>query len=152
MTADPHSDLRLTAAIDGDRTRIGVCGNLDCYTAPLLRAELARASRTPVPHTTVVLTTVGLIDSSGLSALVYGYKLSRARGGEFTLCGGDRSVARLLARTGLDRVMPLRSDEGAAAGTVEARAAHAGTRAPVAQAEVQGRNAPAAVPPLGRRP
>jgi len=152
MTADPHSDLRLTAAIDGDQTRIAVRGNLDCYTAPLLRAELARASRTPVPHTTVVLTSVGLIDSSGLSALVYGYKLSRARGGEFTLCGSDRSVARLLARTGLDRVMPLWSDEATAAGTVEARAAHAGTHVPATRAGVRGRNVPAAVRPFGRRP
>ncbi len=111
-SADPQSDLHLSASIDGDRARISAEGNLDIYTAPLLRAELSGAVGAGARRITLVLGRVNLIDSSGLSALVFGYKLTRAHDGEFTLCGDDRLVARLLARTGLDRVIPLQRDAG----------------------------------------
>jgi anti-sigma B factor antagonist len=111
-SADPQSDLHLSATIEGEQARIVAQGNLDVYTAPLLRAELARAAEAGARHITLVLRAVNLIDSSGLSALVFGYKLARARDGMFTLRGDDRLVARLLARTGLDRVIPLQRDAG----------------------------------------
>jgi anti-sigma B factor antagonist len=108
----PESDLRLSATIDGEWARITAEGNLDVYTAPLLRAERARAADTGARRITLVLRAVNLIDSSGLSTLVFGYKLATRRDGTFTLCGDDRLVARLLARTGLDRVMPLHREAG----------------------------------------
>ncbi len=111
-SVDPHSDLHLSARIEGERARIVARGNLDVYTAPLLRAQLARVADDGASHITLVLRAVNLIDSSGLSALVFGYKLARAHGGAFTLRGDDRLVARLLARTGLDRVIPLQRDTG----------------------------------------
>lgn len=109
---NPQNDLRLTATVNGERARITAEGNLDVYTAPLLRAELTRVADTGARRITVVLRAVHLIDSSGLNTLVFGYKLARARGGEFTLCGDDKLVARLLARTGLDRVIPLHHEPG----------------------------------------
>jgi anti-sigma B factor antagonist len=111
-SVNPQSDLRLTATIDGEHVRITAEGNLDVYTAPLLRAELARVADAGARRITLVLHAVHLIDSSGLNALVFGYKLARAREGEFTLCGDDQLVARLLARTGLDRVIPLHHEPG----------------------------------------
>jgi anti-sigma B factor antagonist len=110
----PQSDLRLSATIDGESARITAEGNLDVYTAPLLRAELTRAADAGARRITLALRSVSLIDSSGLSALVFGYKLTARRAGAFTLCGDDRLVARLLARTGLDRVIPLHheADDG----------------------------------------
>jgi anti-sigma B factor antagonist len=121
-SVNPQSDLHLSATIDGERARITAAGNLDVYTAPLLRAELARATDAGARRITLVLRAVNLIDSSGLSALVFGYKLARAHGGEFTLRGDDRLVARLLARTGLDRVIPLQRDVGDDGGAGKARA------------------------------
>jgi anti-sigma B factor antagonist len=100
----PESDLRLSATIDGEWARITAEGNLDVYTAPLLRAELARAADTGARRITLVLRAVNLIDSSGLSTLVFGYKLATRR--------DEPVVARLLARTGLDRVMPLHREAG----------------------------------------
>jgi len=106
----PQSDLRLSATIDGESARITAEGNLDVYTAPLLRAELTRAADAGARRITLALRSVSLIDSSGLSALVFGYKLATGRDGDFTLCGDEALVARLLARTGLDRVIPLHRD------------------------------------------
>jgi anti-sigma B factor antagonist len=107
MSVDPRSDLHLSVSFDGERARIVAQGNLDMYTAPLLRAQLADAVDAGARRITLIVRSVNLIDSSGLSCLVRGYKLATAVGGEFTLCGDEALVARLLARTGLDRVIPL---------------------------------------------
>ena len=111
MTAvDPGSDLHLSATYVGERARIVAQGNLDVYTAPLLRAQLSDAVDAGARRITLIVRGVNLIDSSGLSALVFGYKLATGRDGDFTLCGDEALVARLLARTGLDRVIPLHRD------------------------------------------
>ena len=107
-TVGAHGDLRVTLAVDGDRALLTAEGNLDDFTAGLLRRRLAEAAALGARSITVTLGHIGVIDSSGLSALVFGYKLAHAHGGEFTLCGDDRLVSRLLRRTGLDRVIPLR--------------------------------------------
>ena len=106
-SADPRSDLHLSAKYDGEQARIVAQGNLDVYTAPLLRAQLSDAVDAGARRIMLIVRNVSLIDSSGLSGLVFGYKLATGRGGDFTLCGDEVLVARLLARTGLDRVIPL---------------------------------------------
>jgi anti-sigma B factor antagonist len=111
MTAvDPGSDLHLSATYVGERARIVAQGNLDVYTAPLLRAQLIDAVDAGARRITLIVRGVNLIDSSGLSGLVFGYKLATGRGGDFALYGDEVLVARLLARTGLDRVIPLHRD------------------------------------------
>jgi anti-sigma B factor antagonist len=109
-SVDPCSDLHLSANYDGERARIIAQGNLDVYTAPLLRAQLVDAVDAGARRITLIVRGVNLIDSSGLSGLVFGYKLATGCGGDFTLCGDEVLVARLLARTGLDRVIPLQRD------------------------------------------
>ena len=111
MTAvDPGSDLHLNATYLGERALVVAQGNLDVYTAPLLRAQLVDAVDAGARRITLIVRGVNLIDSSGLSSLVFGYKLATGRGGDFTLYGDEVLVARLLARTGLDRVIPLHHD------------------------------------------
>jgi len=108
MTAVPEHDLRLTAEVEGPDAYLTADGNLDDFTAVLLRRQLTACVERGARSFTVYLRHIGLIDSSGLSALVYGYKLAHERGGDFRLCGDEEVVARLLHRTALDRLMPLR--------------------------------------------
>ena len=105
---DPRADLHVTLALKGDVALLTADGNLDDFTAELLRRHLAEAAAMGARRFVVRLDHIGFIDSSGLSALVFGYKLALRRGGDFTLQGDDRLVARLLRRTGLDRVIPMR--------------------------------------------
>ena len=88
-TVDPGSDLHLSATYVGERARIVAQGNLDVYTAPLLRAQLSDAVDAGARRITLIVRGVNLIDSSGLSALVFGYKLAVRCDGRFTLCGAD---------------------------------------------------------------
>ncbi len=105
--ADRGADLRLSVRIDGSTAIVTAEGNLDDYTASLLRDRLAACVDSGVRSFTLELRHIALIDSSGLSALVFGYKLARRNGGEFNLCGDADLVERLLHRTALDRVIPL---------------------------------------------
>jgi len=105
---DPRADLRVTLTIEGDTATLIAEGNLDDFTSGVLRRHLSEAAALGARRFVVTLGHVGFIDSSGLSALVFGYKLALRRGGQFTLQGDDRLVSRLLRRTGLDRVIPMR--------------------------------------------
>ena len=108
-TSSPEADLHLTAEVDGSHAYLTADGNLDDFTAILLRERLRLCAAEGARSFTVHLRHIGLIDSSGLSALVFGYKLARQMGGDFRLCGDEEVVARLLRRTALDRLFPLRS-------------------------------------------
>jgi anti-sigma B factor antagonist len=108
FTAVPEHDLRLTVELDGQRAYITADGNLDDFTAGLLRDRLKACVAEGARSFTVYLRHIGLIDSSGLSALVFGYKLAHQGSGDFRLCGDEEVVARLLHRTALDRLIPLR--------------------------------------------
>src|SRR5664280_1098785 len=94
MTAvDPGSDLHLSATYVGERARIIAQGNLDVYTAPLLRAQLVDAVDAGARRITLIVRGVNLIASSGLSGLVFGYQLATGWGGEFPRCGDEVRVA-----------------------------------------------------------
>ena len=101
-------DVRLSVTKEEDVVAVSVEGNLDYYTAPLLRDEIERVTGGPATVIEVRLGAINVIDSSGLSALVCAYKLSRARGKELVLRGEADTVSRLLRRTALDRVIPMR--------------------------------------------
>ena len=105
----PGDDVRLSVATEGGLVAVSVDGNLDYYTAPLLRLKIAAAVDTPAEIIEVRLGAIDVIDSSGLSALVCAYKLARARRKQLVLRGEADAVARLLRRTSLDRVIPLRA-------------------------------------------
>jgi anti-sigma B factor antagonist len=106
-SAAPEHDLHVTAEVDGQYAYITADGSLDDFTAGLLRRRLTVCAESGARSFTVYLRHISLIDSSGLSALVFGYKLAQRRGGDFRLCGDEEVVARLLHRTALDRLMPL---------------------------------------------
>lgn len=104
---EPDDEMKVTLDPHGGLMRLIVDGNLDFSTASSLRSYLEACAATPTPRCEVYLRRVGLLDSSGLSALLFGYRLFHESGREFELLGDDEAVARLLHRTALDRVLPL---------------------------------------------
>lgn len=121
----PGADVRLTISVEQGLVALHVDGNLDYCTAPLVRDKIDRALAGSERLVEVRLGAINVIDSSGLSVLIYAYKLARARGKELALRGEADTVARLLHRTSLDRVIPLQPPRPPAAGTLTDRAASA---------------------------
>lgn len=91
---------------DRGRTVVELSGELDLFTAPLLRDVLLGLSGDGKYFLAVELSGLAFLDSSGLGVLIGAAKRSNAGGGGLCLAGARENVIRVLRITGLLRVMP----------------------------------------------
>ena len=104
---DMHTDLTIGSRIAADRTILTVEGELDLYTAPMLRDRVLATFDDTGGHLIVDLTGVPFMDSSGLGMIVSCLKHVRESGGDLALVTRPASApTKLLALTGLDRAIP----------------------------------------------
>src|SRR4029077_14345255 len=83
-----------------------VRGEVDVTTTPRVRAQLISLLSERNPRVIVDLEGVDFLDSSGLGALVAALKLAQSRSGDLRIvCDRQRSVRKVLAVTGLERVL-----------------------------------------------
>jgi len=93
---------------DGGHKIIKAIGEIDAYSAPHLTAMIREQIRDGHHRLIVDLTGVPFLDSSGLGALVGGYKRTRAHAdGRFAVIGADKRFLDALRITGLVRVLPV---------------------------------------------
>jgi anti-sigma B factor antagonist len=79
---------------------------IDLANAAGLRAALLEAARPGRAMVVVDMSRTRFCDSAGLNALVTADRQARANGGEVRLVVGE-GVARVVALTGVDRVVPV---------------------------------------------
>jgi anti-sigma B factor antagonist len=100
-------DLSLSTRAEGGRTVVEVSGEIDVYTAPKLReqiAELVDAGR----HDIVVdMRRVEFLDSTGLGVLVGGLKRIRQHDGSMRLVCTQERILKIFRITGLTKVFPI---------------------------------------------
>jgi len=103
-----HQRLSIAATSSDDGVVLALDGNLDVATA----AELEAAVRERVRHGAVILLDAGdlmMCDSTGLGAIVRAHRQAVAGGARIVLRGPRPYIADLLAMTGLDRVIEVRT-------------------------------------------
>lgn len=114
MTTDFHVESIET----GDHAfRVVLSGEVDLYTAPELKGELARLLELGATHVVVDMTTTTYIDSTTLGVLLGALKRLRPNGGELALVCPERNIRKVFEITSLDRVFPIfdSAEEAAAA-------------------------------------
>lgn len=84
-----------------------VTGDLDVFTAPLLKEQLLAAVEAGAKTIVVDLSAVTFLDSTTLGILVSALRRLRPVGGRLLIAGADTSVRSLFELTGLDRVFTL---------------------------------------------
>jgi anti-sigma B factor antagonist len=92
---------------DGEETTLEIEGTLDAVTAPDLRAMVDQLVNERRKSVTLELSSLRLIDSSGVGVIVALFKRIRAHGGQVKIVGlrdQPRAIFRLLR---LDRVFPV---------------------------------------------
>jgi anti-sigma B factor antagonist len=92
---------------EGDETTLEIDGTLDAVTAPDLRAVVEQLVNERRKSVTLELSSLRLIDSSGVGVIVSLFKRMRANGGQVKIVGlrdQPRAIFRLLR---LDRVFPV---------------------------------------------
>ena len=101
--------MTLTTSYDGARAVVGVVGNLDVATIEELEGVVVAALE---EGRDIVLDVreVHLCDSTGLGTLVRLHRRATAAGRALALQRPRNSMAEVLARTGIDKVVPVIND------------------------------------------
>jgi anti-sigma B factor antagonist len=102
-------DVSVTSRANGDRTVVAVTGEIDVYTAPVLREELASLIDSQHTDLVVDLTAVRFMDSTGLGVLVGALKKVRTLGGELQLVIDQDKILKVFRITALTQVFTIHS-------------------------------------------
>jgi anti-sigma B factor antagonist len=100
-------EVTVTSRTSGARTVVQVTGEIDVYTAPLLREELASLIDGEHSELVVDLTGVGFMDSTGLGVLVGALKKVRTIGGDLQLVINSEKVLKVFRITALTQVFTI---------------------------------------------
>ena len=107
-------EVTVTSRTSGARTVVQVTGEIDVYTAPLLREELASLIDAEHRDLLVDLTGVGFMDSTGLGVLVGALKKVRTLGGDLQLVISSEKVLKVFRITALTQVFTIHESLDAA--------------------------------------
>jgi anti-sigma B factor antagonist len=92
--------------VDGVRV-IVVCGEVDLFGAPRLRAELLRAIESEASQVVVDLSETRFIDSTTLGVLLEASKLLRAKDGDLVLVIDNAAIRKIFEITLLERAFRI---------------------------------------------
>lgn len=84
---------------------VAVTGELDLYTAPLLREELLLALAEPIAGLVVDLDRLAFMDSTGLGLLIGAHRRAEDRGASLRIVCTQPDLVRILHISGLDQVL-----------------------------------------------
>ena len=102
-------DVSVTSRVSGDQTVVDVTGEIDVYTAPVLREELASLIDSERTDLIVDLSQVGFMDSTGLGVLVGALKKVRTLGGDLRLVINQEKILKVFRITALTQVFTIHS-------------------------------------------
>lgn len=100
-------ELSLATRDVAGHTVVEVRGEVDVYTAAVLREKLVEVIDGGAGKVVVDLRGVDFLDSSGLGVLVGGMKRLRMSGGDMSLVCDNQKLLKIFRITGLDRVFAL---------------------------------------------
>ena len=96
--------------LDNGRAVFRLSGRLDANTASTLKDALKAAAADYATHVVLDLANLGFMDSSGLSAVVSGFKAVREKNGGLALTNVGPQVKVALELTRLDQIIPIFAD------------------------------------------
>jgi anti-sigma B factor antagonist len=95
-------------------------GEVDVYTAPVLRQAIMDQVEGGVKHLLINLARVEYLDSTGLGILIGGVKRLKEQGGSLRLVGPSARIQRIFEITGLNKIFDVYASEQEALGTAAA--------------------------------
>ena len=100
-------DLSVSTSDHGALTIVHVGGEIDVYTAPLLREALDKQVAAGRTDLVVDLEKVTFMDSTGLGVLVGRLKLVRGQNGTLRIVSAQERILKVFKITGLDKVFHI---------------------------------------------
>jgi anti-anti-sigma factor len=99
MAAQDHFSVEVRQ--EQDRVVLGLHGELDLASAPLLEEEIERVASATSGSVVLDLQELQFIDSTGLRIILSAHERAKERGQQFALTHGSEQVQRLLSITGV---------------------------------------------------
>jgi anti-sigma B factor antagonist len=106
-TEEAGVEVSVTSRPSGERVVVHVTGEIDVYTAPILREELATLIDAQHTDLVVDLSDVSFMDSTGLGVLVGALKKIKTVGGDLRLVIDQEKVLKVFRITALTQVFPI---------------------------------------------
>ena len=100
-------DLDVEATRVKDVNVIALRGEIDVYTAPLLRQKIVDLVDEGALNIVVDMEKVDFLDSTGLGVLVEGLKRVRTRGGDLSIVVTQDKILKIFDITGLNKAFPI---------------------------------------------
>jgi anti-sigma B factor antagonist len=100
-------ELKVTSRPQGDYVVMSVDGEIDLYTVPRLRGELAKVLATGELRLVVDLSGVDFCDSTGVNVLLAAHRQARDSGGQLELAAPRPAIRKILKVTGLESVFTV---------------------------------------------
>ena len=100
-------DLSISSDARDGVTIVHVGGEIDVYTAPVLRERLDEHISEGRDHLLIDLEGVSFMDSTGLGVLVGRLKLVRITNGTLKLVCSSERILKVFSITGLDKVFQI---------------------------------------------
>jgi anti-sigma B factor antagonist len=101
--------LHIKAITAGDCAVLQMAGEMDVYTSPKLRKQVADLADDGVIHVIADLRGIDFLDSTGLGALVGGLKRLRIHQGSLMIVTNGGRILKLFQITGLTHAFALHS-------------------------------------------
>lgn len=114
MTMETTNSLNLKVTprrVDESTQALDLDGEVDVYTAPILRQEIMDQVDAGVRHLLVNLEKVDYLDSTGLGILIGGVKRLKESGGSLKLVGPTARITRIFEITGLNKIFDVYATE-----------------------------------------
>ncbi|MDS9472186.1 STAS domain-containing protein [Sporosarcina pasteurii] len=89
-----------------------VIGEVDAFTAPVLKEKLISVQDTPGLQAEIDLSEVDYIDSTGLGIFIGFYKVLKEKEGYVKMTGVNARLKRLFEITGIDKIIDIEMEEG----------------------------------------
>src|SRR5947208_10948470 len=100
-------DLDVEAIREKDVSVIALRGEIDVYTAPLLRQKIVDLVDAGSLNIVVDMEKVDFLDSTGLGVLVEGLKRVRTRNGNLSIVVTQDKILKIFDITGLNKAFPI---------------------------------------------
>lgn len=121
MSAANAVGLKVSTDYDGSSAVVTVAGEVDVYSAAVLRDRLTALAAAGHHRIALDLNAMTFCDSSGLGVMVGAVKRAGAGDGGVALFGSPQHFLRVLRITGLSKVMPAFEGRAEALGWLSAQ-------------------------------
>lgn len=100
-------ELTVNSRDENGRTVLQMQGEIDVYTAPVLREHLSEVISEGRNRLVIDMTGVDFLDSTGLGVLVGALKRIRSQDGSLQLVCDQEKILKVFRITGLTKVFPI---------------------------------------------